>query len=529
MCVRFLLFVFLVSSLVAQDKPNVIFILADDMGVGDALGSSQVQMPELDSLREHGMTFTDAHVTASVCVPSRLSLMTGRYHWRFSKPKNRGPWGYLTPQINEQTFTLGKMFKQAAYNSAYIGKWHLGTKMTTKDSKTQGPKNTDYTKPLHYGPPQFGFDYSFILPGSLDMFPYAFIENNMWQGPVTAQKGWSAFNRVGPASEDFVDFETLDKISTKSEEYIAKQNGEDPFFLFVGLTGPHTPICPSPAFQGKSKLGLYGDFLMEIDHSVGRIVKALKEKGAYKNTLLVFSSDHGQGTYAGNIAKATPGQVKLLEEKGHSPNGPHRGYKFSLHEGGLRVPFIVQWPDKVKAGTRSNALVGLQDLMATFAELAGVSLKEHQAVDSISFVNSLTNPQGQSTRKNMIMTSVTEGPFVVRLGNWKLCLTPGTGTTSKYGNIPLYKDYWETALKSFGKKPTPDDLLKAPFIQLYDLDTDIREINNLANKHPEKVIELLTILREQIQQGRSTRGPKQANDTSVNIQRMRPKKLTSTD
>lgn len=510
------------SAAIASEKPNIVFILADDMGVGDALGSSQVNMPELDSLRENGMNFTDAHVVASVCVPSRLSMMTGRYHWRFGKAKDRGPWGYLTPQVNEQTFTLGKMFKKASYKTAYIGKWHLGTKMATKDSNTQGPENTDYTKALKFGPKQLGFDYSFILPGSLDMFPYAFIENNQWQGPVTAKKGWSAFNRVGPASEDFIDYETLDKISSKSEKYISEQNSNDPFFLFVGFTGPHTPICPSPAFQGKSKLGLYGDFLMEIDHSVGRIVNALKKKGVYKNTLLVFSSDHGQGTYAGNIAKATPGQIKALEEKGHSPNGPYRGYKFSVHEGGLRVPFIVQWPDKVKAGSTSKALVGLQDLMATFAEVTQVSLSENQAVDSISFMNLLLDSKSETKRKDLVMTSITEGPFVVRLHNWKLCLTPGTGTKSKYGNIPQYEDYWKAALQSFGNKPNLEDLLKPPFIQLYDLNTDIREINNLAHKHPEKVKELLELLKTQIENGRSTEGVKQVNDTQVKLQRLRP-------
>lgn len=499
-------------------KPNVIFILADDMGVGDALGSSQVQMPQLDRLRDNGMTFTDVHVVASVCVPSRLSIMTGRYHWRFKKAEGSGPWGYLAPQVNSQTFTLGKLFKKAKYQTAYIGKWHLGTKMATKDSKKQGPKNTDYTKPLIFGPPQIGFDYSYILPGSLDMFPYAFIENNKWLGPVTAQKGWSAFNRVGPASEDFIDYKTLDTISDQSEKFIEKQSSEKPFFLFVGLTGPHTPICPSPAFQGKSKLGLYGDFLMEIDHSVGRIVEALKKKGIYENTLLVFSSDHGQGTYAGNIQKATPGQIKMLEEKGHSPNGAYRGYKFSVYEGGLRVPFIVQWPAKVKRGIKCEALIGLQDLMATFADAAGVKLEEKQGVDSISFMNLLVKPQSEAKRTSLIMTSITQGPFVIRSKKWKLCLTPGTGTKSKYGNIPLYDDYWKKAISEFGGQAKLSDLLRAPFVQLFDLNTDIREINNLAFKFPDKIDDLLKILNQEVQK---------ENDLPVSIHRMRPKGIAN--
>ena len=513
---RFIIFLSLIFSSQADKKPNVVFILADDMGVGDALGSSQVQMPHLDSLRENGMTFTDAHVVASVCVPSRLSIMTGRYHWRYKGAQGSGPWGYLAPQVNNETFTLGKLFKKANYQTAYIGKWHLGTVMTTKDGKRQGPKNTNYTKPIKFGPPQLGFDFSYILPGSLDMFPYAFIENNEWVGPVTAQKGWSAFNRVGPASEDFVDTETLDNISSKSEEFIAKQSTDIPFFLMVGYTGPHTPICPSPAFEGKSKLGLYGDFLMEIDHSVGRIVAALKKKGLYENTLLIFSSDHGQGHYAGNIQKATANQIKLLEEKGHSPNGSYRGYKFSVYEGGLRVPFIVQWPAKVKGGSKSDSIVGLQDLMATFAEVAGVTLKEDQGMDSISFANKLYNPQSEPKRDQLIMTSVTNGPFVIRKGKWKLCLTPGSGSKSKFGSLPSSDDAWKLAIMNFAKQPSKSDLLKAPFVQLYDLSVDIREVDNLAYKHPEKVEELLQVLESEIQKD---------NDLPVSIHRMRPKNL----
>ena len=190
-------------------RPNIVFILADDLGYGDikAFGEekSKVPTPHFDQLCRDGMKFTNAHVTNSVCVPSRTSIMTGRYAFRFKKGDQGGPWGFIGLQFPTTQYTLGDLFQSGGYRTGYVGKWHLGTRMTTKDGKTQGPANTDFNKPIQIGPTDYGFDECFFLPGSLDMFPYAYIRGKKWQGSVTAQKGWSAFNRMGPAAEDFLD------------------------------------------------------------------------------------------------------------------------------------------------------------------------------------------------------------------------------------------------------------------------------------------------------------------------------------
>ncbi|NND98919.1 MAG: sulfatase-like hydrolase/transferase, partial [Pirellulaceae bacterium] len=225
-------------------RPNIVFILADDLGYGDVkcFGGEkcQVDTPHFDSLAADGMRFTDAHANASVCVPTRVAIMTGRYPWRFESVPRGGPWGYLGPRFSTEQHTLGNMLKQAGYRTGYVGKWHLGTQMVTTDGKTQDVNNVDYTKPLTIGPADFGFEQSFILPGSLDMFPYAFVRNNHWVGKVQSQRGWSAFNRVGPAADYFQDTKVLDTFSSEAERFIAEStadaNADKPFFLYFALT-----------------------------------------------------------------------------------------------------------------------------------------------------------------------------------------------------------------------------------------------------------------------------------------------------
>ncbi len=497
----------------AESRPNIIFILADDLGIGDVAcyGGERclIKTPNIDALASGGLRFTDAHVVFSVCVPSRVAMMTGRYPWRYGPPQPGGAWGFLGQRFPVGTFTLGHMLQRAGYRTGYVGKWHLGTEMATLDGKVQNEKNVDFTQPLKVGPPQHGFGHSFILPGSLDMFPYAFARNNVWQGEVSAQKGWSAFNRVGPASKDFEDHRVLETFYSEAESFLTSQEKEKPFFLYLALTAPHTPISPSEKFQGKSELGLYGDFVTEVDHAVERVVAALKQNGQYENTLVLFSSDHGPGSYAGNIRKATPGQIHLLEERGHFPSGPHRGYKFSAYEGGLHVPLIAHWPNAVKAGSENHSIVGLNDLMATFADLAGTELTDQQAPDSISFANLLRDSAGSGTRQNLILQSVTA--FVVRDGGWKLCLCPGSGTNDNYGNEPRADDAWRSAVKEFGRKPNRDELTAAPFVQLFHLPDDPHEDYNLAAGHPEQVQKMIALLQQQIAAGRSTPGPQLQN------------------
>jgi arylsulfatase A len=511
---RFLIFLImmcLTCSVSAEDsKPNIVFILADDLGYGDTKtyggDRCQIETPHIDALAKGGLKFTDAHVNASVCGPTRAAIMTGRYPWRYGKSLPGGPWGFVGARYPADTYTLGDLFKSVDYQTGYIGKWHLGTQMTTKDGKVQNIKNVDFTKPLMIGPKNYGFDYSFILPGSLDMYPYAFARNNIWQGEVTAQKGWSAFHRVGPAEKDFEDHQVLETFYSEAEAFISKQKQDAPFFLFLALTAPHTPTSPGEKFKGKSSLGVYGDFVMEVDHSVERVMSALKKQGLDENTLVLFSTDHGAASYAGNILKATPGQIHLLEEKGHYANANLRGFKFTVYEGGLRVPLIAHWPKVIKPGSVCDELVGTNDLMATFAELTGAKIDPENAPDSISFANLLTSPESEGTRKNLIMQGV--GPFVVREGDWKLCLCPGSGAPVHHEIVPTPDAAWKTALKELGREPTWDDLKKFPFVQLFNLKQDISEKKNIAAQHPEKVAALIQILQTQMQDGRSTPGPK---------------------
>ena len=507
----------------AADKPNIVFILADDLGIGDVqcYGGDRclIETPNIDSLAADGMRFTDAHVNASICGPTRRAIMTGRYNWRFGPYAKGGPWGFVGPRPNTENFTLGKLLKRAGYHTGYVGKWHLGTIMTTTDGKNQGLTNVDYTKPLKYGPVQFGFDESFILPGSLDMYPYAFARNNVWQGEITAQKGWSAFNRVGPAEKDFKDHEVLETFYREAETYLRQRENDEPFFLFLALTAPHTPTSPGLPWQGKSKLGVYGDFVMEVDHAVERVTRALKANGLDDNTLVLFSSDNGPAPYTGNILKATPAQIQQLEQKGHYPAGPHRGYKFSIYEGGLRVPLIARWPGVIPENSTCGSLVGLCDLFATFADLTGQQLEEAETPDSISFAPLLRNHKVSGARTDLVMESTMH--FAIRQGDWKLCLTPACGMQAGFengaGNTPLPDVAWRKALDQFGGKPTDADLLKAPFVQLYNLADDPREDNNLAARYPDRVEKMVNLLLRQVDNGRSTPGPKLKNDKPVRV------------
>ncbi|MCG8602053.1 MAG: arylsulfatase [Verrucomicrobiales bacterium] len=517
----FLLSAWLIPLSHSADRPNIVFILADDLGYGDieAFGGDDcnVDTPHFDGLCRDGMKFTDAHVTDSVCVPSRTSIMTGKYALRFGEKEKGGPWGFIGLQFPESQFTVADMFRRAGYATGYVGKWHLGTRMTTTDGKTQGPENTDFTRPLKIGVSDFGFEDTFFLPGSLDMFPYAFVRNREWQGSVTTQKGWSAFNRVGPAAEDFVDHEVLSTFCNEADRFIAKQaESEKPFFLFVALTAPHTPTSPEPEFQGKSRIGPYGDFVMNTDACIGRVVESLDEAGISDDTLVMVSSDHGPGHYSGARLEATAFQMKEMEKDGHRANGPWRGYKFSAFEGGNRVPFAAKWPGEVPAGTENDSLIGLHDLFATWAEISGAKLSASEAPDSISFLKQLRDPDAAPARESMVIRG-TRGN-VYRKGKWKLLLCPGSGSAGRFATLPDSDQAWRAAIKSFGRNPKDHtELEQAPFLQLFDLDADPGETTNLASGNKELVAEMIADLRGVFAKGRSTPGPKLENGRELKV------------
>lgn len=499
----------------AASRPNIVFILADDLGYGDikAFGGDMcnIDTPHFDQLCADGMKFTNAHVTDSVCVPSRTSIMTGRYAFRFGKGEKGGPWGFTGLKFPTSQHTLGDMFRSGGYATGYVGKWHLGTRMTTRDRKVQGPKNTDFTKPITIGPSDYGFDECFFLPGSLDMFPYAFIRGKNWQGNVTTQKGWSAFNRVGPAAEDFEDTNVLSTFCDEAGTFINNQaDGEKPFFLFVALTAPHTPTSPEPQFEGKSRIGIYGDFVMNTDACIGRIRDHLRRTGADKNTIIMVSSDHGPGHYSGRKRQATANQMQEMEKDGHHATGPWRGYKFSAFEGGLRVPFAAAWPGVIKPGSNTAALIGLNDLMATWADIANINLSPRQAPDSISFKKVLKDPSTNS-RDTLVTRGTRADAF--RDGDWKLILGPGSGSAGPFATVPISDDAWKDAVKAFGRSPRNHDELKHPtFVQLYNLKNDPGETNDLSGAETKRVKAMLAAYEKLIQEGRSTPGPQLSND-----------------
>ncbi len=502
----------------AESRPNIVFILADDLGYGDikAFGGDRcnIDTPHFDQLCAEGMKFTNAHVTDSVCVPSRTSILTGRYAFRFGKPEPGGPWGFLGLRFPTTQHTVGKMFQSGGYRTGYVGKWHLGTRMATRDGKVQGPKNTDFTKPIEIGPSDYGFDDCFFLPGSLDMFPYAFVRGKNWQGKITAQKGWSAFNRVGPAAEDFVDTKVLATFCDEAGAFIDKQRGnEQPFFLYVALTAPHTPTSPEPEFEGKSRIGIYGDFVMNTDACIGRIREHLRQAGFADNTVVMVSSDHGPGHYSGSKREATANQMQQMHKNGHYANGPWRGYKFSAFEGGLRVPFAAAWPSVVKPGSTTEALIGLNDLMVTWAEIAGIELTSEQGPDSVSFVPVLKDASA-SSRTTHIARGTRADTY--RDGDWKLILGPGSGSSGRFFTEPRSEDAWKQAVARFGRNPRNHaELETAEFLQLYHLRNDPGETTNLAAEKPDVVRKMLADYKQILADGRSTPGPKLANDREI--------------
>jgi len=497
-----------------ENEPNVLVIVADDLGYGDVKcfgqGLCRIETPHLDRLATQGVRYTQAYATASVCVPSRISMMTGRYAFRFPPPQPGGPWGFLGLQIPQTHPTIAKMLSDRGYETGYVGKWHLGTSMTTFDNQRQDIGTVDYNSPIKVGPRQYSFANSFILPGSLDMYPYAFIRDHQWVGDVTAVKGWSAFARMGPASHDFKDDEVLDRIATEASRFIEEER-DQPFFLFVGLTAPHTPTSPAQEFLGKSGLGVYGDFVMNTDHTVGRILDTLERTKQADNTLVIVTSDHGPASYAGAGRRAIPLQMKQLEAKGHYAAGGLRGYKFSAYEGAFRVPLILRWPERVAAGVTSDQIVGLVDLLATIDDATftkGTDLQTSQSKslavgpDSISLLPPTSEKNPTKPRESILLQG-SRG-FAYRKGDWKLILCPGSGAAGIWGNQPASDDAWKAALQEYHQAPNSHTQLERyPFVQLYNLSVDPAESNNLAKEQADRVSKMINDVKTLILQGHS--------------------------
>jgi arylsulfatase A-like enzyme len=473
----------------AAPRPNIIFILCDDLGYGDVEclnPEGKIPTPNMDRLGGGGMVFTDAHASSSVCTPSRYGILTGRYNWR-SWMKHGVLNGFSPRLIETNRVTVAAFLKEQGYATACVGKWHLGMNWPQNDGSAPGssanPKKIDYTSPIQGGPTTLGFDYFFGISASLDMVPYVFIENDRVTETPTVEKGWA---RKGPAAPGFEGEEVLPTLTRKAVGYISDRAADakqgKPFFLYLPLTSPHTPILPTKEWQGKSGLNKYADFVMQTDATVGAVLDAIELRGLTENTLVIFTSDNGCSGSAGFPA---------LLEKGHNPNFHFRGSKSDIFEGGHRIPFLVRWPGQVKAGTSSDQLICQTDFFATCADILGRPLPDTMAEDSVSILPALRGRVGKPLREAVVHSAIF-GAFSIRQGQWKLELCADSGGWSD-------------------PKPGSPEAAKLPRVQLYDLAMDIGETNNVQARHPEVVARLTKLLEQYINDGRSTPGRPQPN------------------
>ena len=474
-----------------SDIPNIIVILADDLGYGDinALNpSGKIPTPYLDRLVGEGMHFTDAHSSSSVCTPTRYGLLTGRYNWR-TRLKSRVLLAYDRPLIEPGRLTLASMLKEKGYETACIGKWHLGMEWTTKNGaiiplrdRLADDEDIDFTTPVKGGPNEVGFDYFFGISGSANFPPYAYIEDDRLIQQPTLPKPDSVFGRPGWMVEGWDYRQLMPTLTNKATDYIKQQADNDqPFFLYFPLTAPHTPIAPTAEAVGRSEAGNYGDFVTVVDETVGKIIEVLKEKGIEENTLLVFTSDNGSPGRTDNTAR--PGSV--MSAYGHEANNNRKGLKGDIWEGGHRVPLIGYWPGTITPGSKSDRLLCLTDVMATLADLFDFELPPGSAEDSFSFLAVLTDKTSAVERESIIHHSF-DGMFGIRKGDWKLVDGLGSG--------------------GFSNPTRTKPVEGAAAGQLYDLADDPKEKDNVWMQHPAKVDELRTDLLQIKRQGFSRPG-----------------------
>lgn len=473
-----------------EKYPNIIYILADDLGYGDIScynDSSKIFTPNVDKLAKEGMMFTDAHSGSAVCTPTRYGILTGRYAWR-TRLKNGVLWGHDAHLIKKEKTTVASFLKKHDYQTACIGKWHLGLDFA-KDSLDR----YDYLQPVLNGPNSLGFDYSFIIPASLDIPPYLYIENGMTTGTsidTIAGKSGKMFWRKGLCANDFKHIDVLPILNKKANEAIAKYaKSENPFFLYFPLPAPHTPILPTDEFLGKSNTNEYGDFVLMVDDVIKKIEESLKENGIEENTIIIFTSDNGCSPMA---------DFAELKEIGHNPNYVYRGHKADIYEGGHRVPFIVKWPKQIKEGRQSDEIICTTDLLATCAAIIGDSLKSNEGEDSYNNLPIWLELEQNIEKREAIVHHSVDGYFSIRKGKWKLEFCPGSGG-------------W-----SYPRPAKAKELGLFP-VQLYDLETDIKEENNVAESYPGLVKEMTELMQKYIDDGRSTSGDHQQNEGSTEL------------
>ncbi len=491
----------------AADRPNVIIILADDMGIGDPrcyTAGSKIPTPHLDAIAAKGVRFTDAHTPSAVCTPTRYGLLTGRYCWR-TRLKSSVLDGFGPPLITPQRVTIASLLKGKGYATACIGKWHLGMQWTGFDGAAIGDRDpnmrgfrsgdaADFSKTITGGPNAVGFDRYFGISASLDMPPYLWIENDhvvkQPDAVMPSQRDIALTTTTGKMTSDFKLEEVLPRLKSEAIKWInEKQDG--PFFLYAPLNAPHLPVVPGKKFLGSSEAGQYGDFVVEVDDFVGGVTEALERNGIADNTLVLFTTDNGSLWHGwdpknpDDVAgyKPTP-RATAVADLGHRGNAHLRGTKADIWEGGHRVPFLVQWPAKIPAATVSDEPVELTDMLATVAAMVGEDLPADAGEDSYDILPAMLGQNGEPIREALVHHSL-RGMFAIRQGDWKLVVGQGSGGFSQ----------------PRGMKHDPT----LPDGQLYNLADDPQETKNLYAQQPERVAAMTALLEKYQSEGRSRR------------------------
>jgi arylsulfatase A-like enzyme len=500
-----------VSAAADASRPNIVYILADDLGYGD-LGcynaESKIPTPNLDRLASEGIRFTDAHSPSSVCTPTRYALLTGRYCWRSRlKAQVLGPWGATL--IEEGRLTAPQLLRDHGYATHCVGKWHLGFDWPTNngqpaESRQNVLSNVDFTKPILNGPITRGFDSYFgvDLP---NYPPYIYLENDHSVGIPTVPNS-PAQNRPGPMLPGWNWVNILPDCAARAVKIIENASGgtgvspvpraadgktptnQKPFFLYFPLTSPHYPVVPDPEFRGKSGAGDYGDFVTQSDAVIGQILDALKRTGLTDNTLVIFTSDNGP-----EVVEIKPGAYDRLKEFGHASMGQLRGCKRDIWEGGHRVPFIARWPGQIPAGTTSTETICHVDFLATIAALLKTKLSDDAGEDSYNILPTLKNEKRDRPIRPATIHHAASGKFAIRQGDWVFLDAP-TGDDNGPPNRRLEPQWFKDA-RGYQPHNLPGEL--------YNLATDLSQRHNLYADHPDKVRDLKALLTKYQTEGRS--------------------------
>ncbi len=494
------------NSLRAAELPNIVYILADDLGYGD-LGcyntESKIPTPRLDQFAREGMLFTDAHSPSSVCTPTRYALLTGRYAWRTRLQRNvLGPWD--GPLIAPDRLTVGKLLQQHGYATACIGKWHLGQTYVTTDGTPPigGTKNAlsnvDFSQPIIDGPVARGFDHYFgtIVP---NYPPYCFIENDRTVGIPSIPTTVGNFNIPGPMVPGWKLEDILPGLTSQAVKWVEDgAKTKKPFFLFLSLTSPHYPVLPAREFVGSTKVGAYGDFVHQTDWTVGQVLDALERAGVAENTLVIFTSDNG----AEITGEVKPGMYDRVQQFAHRSSGELRGAKRDAWEGGHRVPFIARWPGKIQIGTVSDETMCHVDFMATVAAILGEKLPDNAAEDSMNVLPVLLGERPSAPIREATVLHSAQGKFAIRKGDWVLIDAPNGDDNGARGEPRWLKD-------------ERNYIDHTHLGELFNLREDLAQRHNLYAEKPELVRELKALLEKHKHEGRSTSGARQQNDVEL--------------